>query len=268
MSKPARHNEKIVVVTGGRAGIGLATVCKFLDEGATVISIDKSHTNGTHSDAGRKYHTLQHDFADITGIAQLVRGGIAGVFNSRDFHIDVLVLNHAKFAFGKLGVPGLGSNTQTDRNVPCSEWRETFDVNVLSYAKMIEACTPHMRLRTGAVITLCSTGSFCADGENVCYNASKGAVATLTRCAAKDLAQFGVRVNGVAPGSILTGASVHHMQQLGLSVEEGTKRFAAQSPLNRQGCPKEIADVISFLASDQAAFVVGQIITVDGGATL
>jgi 3-oxoacyl-[acyl-carrier protein] reductase len=75
-------------------------------------------------------------------------------------------------------------------------------------------------------------------------------------------------VNGVAPGSILTAASVHHMQLLGLSVEEGTKRFGAQSLLNRQGRPEEIADVISFLASDQAAFVVGQIITVDGGATL
>jgi NAD(P)-dependent dehydrogenase (short-subunit alcohol dehydrogenase family) len=268
MSEVARQNEKIVVVTGGHAGIGLATVCKFLDEGATVISIDKSHTDGTHSHAGRTYHTLQYDFADITGIAQLVSGGIAGVLNSRDFHIDVLVLNHAKFAFGKLGLPGFGSNTQTDRNVPCSEWRETFDVNVLSFAKMIEACTPHMRLCTGAVITLCSTGSFCADGENVCYNASKAAVAHLTRCAAKDLAQFGVRVNGVAPGSILTAASVHHMQLLGLSVEEGTKRFGAQSLLNRQGRPEEIADVISFLASEQAAFVVGQIITVDGGATL
>lgn len=268
MSEVAEQNERVVVVTGGHAGIGLATVCNFLSQGATVISIDKSHTDGISTHAGRKYHMLQHDFSDVAGIAQLVSGKIARVLNSRDFHIDVLVLNHAKFAFGKLGLPGFGSNTQTDRNVPASEWRETFDVNVLSYAKMIEACTPHMRLCTSAVITLCSTGSFCADGENVCYNASKAAVAHLTRCAAKDLAQFGIRVNGVAPGSILTAASVHHMQLLGLSVEDGTKLFGAQSLLNRQGRPEEIADVISFLASEQAAFVVGQIITVDGGATL
>ena len=268
MSGLAEQIEKIVVVTGGHAGIGLATVCKFLSEGATVISIDKSHTDGTSTHQGLEYHTLQYDFADIAGIAHLVSSKIAHVLNSRDYHIDVLVLNHAKFAFGKLGLPGFGSGTQTDRNVPSSEWRETFDVNVLSYAKMIEACTPHMRLCTGTVITLCSTGSFCADDENVCYNASKAAVAHLTRCAAKDLAQLGIRVNGVAPGSILTAASAHHMQLLGLSLEDGTKRFGAQSLLNRQGRPEEIANVISFLASDQAAFVVGQIITVDGGAML
>ena len=261
--------QKVVIVTGGNAGIGLATVCQFLEEGAYVISVDRSHEDYSKTYMQQfytsgNYHQVQYDFAVIHGIKTLARQ-IFELCGRRP--IDVLVINHAMFTFGKVGIPGTGSETQTDRNVSVARWHETFDVNVVSYAKLIEAVFPFME-DGGAIVTLCSTGSFDANAENICYNASKAAVAHLTRCAAKDLAQCGVRVNGVAPGSILTQASLNHMRLLNMSEKEGKKRFAAESPLNRQGTPEEIADVISFLASEKAGFIVGQIITVDGGALL
>lgn len=268
-------DQKIVVVTGAFAGIGFATACKFLEDGAHVIAIDlptkKLEDETRIATLLRKHITarfdfIPHDFHDVDGIQELGRHVYSIISIGRP--IDVLVNNHAKFTFGKVGLAGTGSRTQTDRNVSVAEWQQTFDVNVVSYAKLIEVFAPMMRTHTGAIINLCSTGSFHADAENICYNASKAAVAHLTRCAAKDLAQFGIRVNGVAPGSILTQASLNHMRLLGLTEEEGKKRFAAESLLNRQGKPEEIADVISFLASEKAAFIVGQIITVDGGALL
>ena len=258
----AQAHQRVVVVTGGNAGIGLATVTTFLEEGAFVISVDQTHTDDDiHTPT---YVSIRYDFDDLQGI-ELLAEDIWNRCGKRP--IDVLVINHAVFEFGKVGIPNTGSKTQTDRNLPVSSWMTTFDVNVISYAKLIETVSPVM-WNGGAIITLCSTGSFHANAENICYNASKAAVAHLTRCAAKDLAQSNIRVNGVAPGSILTQASVNHMRMLNLSEEEGKKQFAAESPLNRQGRPEEIADVIAFLASDKATFIIGQIITVDGGPLL
>jgi len=256
----AGQRQRVVVVTGGNAGIGSETVTTFLLEGAFVISVDQTHAD----EVGTNYVSVKYDFNDLEGIESLAKD-IWRHCGQRP--IDVLVINHAVFEFGKVGIPNTGSRTQTDRNLPVASWTNTFDVNVVSYAKLIETVSPFM-WGGGSIITLCSTGSFHANAENICYNASKAAVAHLTRCAAKDLADRNIRVNGVAPGSILTQASKHHMRMLNLSVEEGKKRFAAESPLNRQGRPEEIADVIAFLASDKAAFIVGQIITVDGGALL
>lgn len=266
---------KIVIVTGACAGIGFATACKFLEEGAHVVAIDlpgkepedrKRLAALLRQNGSARLDFIQHDFHDVDGIEQLGRDVYALVGIGEP--IDVLVNNHAKFTFGKVGLAGTGSRTQTDRNVTVAEWKQTFDVNVLSYAKLIEVFAPMIRMHTGAIVNLCSTGSFHADAECVCYNASKAAVAHLTRCVAKDLAQFGIRVNGVAPGSILTQASLDHMLLLNLSEKEGKKQFAAGNLLNRQGMPEEIAGVISFLVSRQAAFIVGQIISVDGGALL
>ena len=90
----------------------------------------------------------------------------------------------------------------------------------------------------------------------------------MTRCLALDLASENIRVNGVCPGAIFTQASANHMKYIGISVEEGRKLFGQDSPMKRMGEPVEIANGILFLASDEASFVTGAHLVIDGGATI
>ena len=211
--------QQIVIVTGGAEGIGFATVQKFMNEGAYVIIIDKNplqahvkfnlnQLQAKDNDNHGQYRFVPYDFLHVNSITHFVSEMNERVLKGQK--IDVLVNNHAMFAFGKIGIPGTGSKTQTDCNLDPLTWQKLFDVNVISYAIMMQEIVPLMN-ENGSIINLCSTGSFHADAENICYNASKAAVAHMTRCAAKDLAPQKIRVNGVAPGSILTDASIRHI---------------------------------------------------------
>lgn len=265
--------QQIVIVTGGAQGIGLATVQKFMTNRAYVIIIDKNplqahvkyNLNQLQVNQYGKYRFVQYDFLQVNSIKQFVSDLNEHVLRGQK--VDVLVNNHAMFAFGKIGLPGTGSKTQTDCNLDPLTWQKLFNVNVISYAMMMQEIVPFMN-EDGSIINLCSTGSFHADAENICYNASKAAVAHMTRCAAKDLAPQKIRVNGVAPGSIFTEASIHHMGLLNKRISEGIKLFSAESPLNRQGSAHEVADLIYFLSTSQSSFIVGQIVGIDGGSLL
>ena len=109
---------------------------------------------------------------------------------------------------------------------------------------------------------------FIAQPEFVPYNTSKGGVMQLTRCLAMDLADDRIRVNGVCPGPIYTQASERHMDFLGIDREEGRRLFGQDTLLKRMGEPVEIANGILFLASDEASFITGAHLVIDGGATI
>lgn len=291
-------NMRNVIITGGSNGIGFATACTFLrDKNTHVVIIDK---NPVTEICKQKLDKIKHatsrfsfeefNFVNTDQIAEMIKKVFHHLLKQQNIH--VLINNHAKFGFGKLGIPQTGSKTKTDCNIPIIDWSEMFEINVISHAKTIEAvipymsknqvqmqkfenmqCASHMKsYERGSIINLCSTGSFHADAENVCYNSSKAALAHMTRCVAKDVGQFQIRVNAVAPGSVLTQASEDHMKLL-FSTEKkwlrrGRRAFAKESVLNRQAHPMEIANVIHFLASPQSSFITGQIIVADGGALL
>ena len=189
-------------------------------------------------------------------------------------------------------MPHTGSKTETDCNIPLVEWKKVFEINVISQSMTIQAAIPFMVknkmqikkftnmefaenmkcYERASIVNLCSTGSFHAGAENVCYNSSKAALAHMTRCVAKDVGHSQIRLNGVAPGSVLTKASVDHMKLLFSTskkwLRHGKRAFAKESVMNRQAHPMEIANVIYFLASPQSSFITGQILVADGGALL
>lgn len=120
----------------------------------------------------------------------------------------------------------------------------------------------------GAIVNIASVSGFIAQPAFVPYNSSKGAVLQLTRCLAMDLAVDKIRVNAVCPGAIRTRASDLHIKSLHLDPVKAYREFAECSPLGRMGEPSEIANAALFLASDEASFITGTELVVDGGATI
>ena len=171
--------------------------------------------------------------------------------------VALLVNNAAAFVFGKV------------EDVTQDDWMRVFGVNVIGYANCVREILPSMRRASGgAIVNIASVSSFVAQPEFIPYNASKGAVAQLTRCLAMDLAVDNIRVNAVCPGAIRTRATDNHIASLGLDPEEAVKEFGQDSILKRMGEPEEIASGVLFLASDEASFMTGAHIVIDGGASI
>ena len=118
------------------------------------------------------------------------------------------------------------------------------------------------------IVNVASVSSFIAQPEFIPYNTSKGAVSQLTRCLAMDLAKFNIRVNAVCPGAIYTRASERHMDYMGIDYKNGRELFGQDAVMKRMGNPSEIANGVLFLASDEASFITGEHLIIDGGATL
>ena len=140
---------------------------------------------------------------------------------------------------------------------------------MIGYANTVRECLPRFRENgSGVVVNIASISSFIAQPEFIPYNASKGAVAQLTRCLAMDLAKDNVRVNAICPGAIRTRATAQHIASLGLDPEAAYAEFGRDALMNRMGKPEEIAAGALFLASDESSFMTGAHIVIDGGATI
>ena len=165
--------------------------------------------------------------------------------------------NAAVFVFGKV------------EDVTADDWHRVFGVNVIGYANTVREVLPTFRAAgQGAVVNIASVSAYIAQPEFIPYNASKGAVAQLTRCLAMDLAKDNIRVNAVCPGSIRTRATDRHIDSLGLEPEQAYVDFAQDSLMKRFGRPDEIAAGVLFLASDDSSFMTGAHVVIDGGATI
>ena len=171
--------------------------------------------------------------------------------------MNVLVNNAAAFVFVRI------------EEVSAEDWARVLGVNVLGYTHTVRAVLPHLRAAGGgAIVNVAPQSGFVAQPGFVPYNTSKGGVMQLTRCLAMDLADEGIRVNGVCPGPIYTQASERHMDFIGIDREEGRRLFGQETLLKRMGEPVEIANGIRFLASDEASFITGAHLVIDGGATI
>ena len=250
-------NGKTAIVTGSGNGIGRAIAMRFAAEGAKVTvadieedagqsTVDMIREAGGHAIFSHTDTTDSGAIRDTVGTTQEVHG-----------EIDILVNNAAACVFGKI------------EDITQGDWSKVFGVNVIGYANCVREVLPSMRTQTGGVIVnIASVSSYIAQPEFIPYNASKGAVAQLTRCLALDLAPDNVRVNAICPGSIRTRATDRHIESLGLDPEESYEEFGADSPMNRMGKPSEIASGALFLASDESSFMTGAHIVIDGGATI
>lgn len=257
MTMNGRLEGKNAIVTGSGNGIGRAIAERFASEGArvTVAEIEEDagqETVGLIEQAGGKAHFVRTDTSDSSSVKESIASAI-----SAHGELDLLVNNAAAFVFGKV------------EEVTQDDWAKVFGVNVIGYANCVRESLPSMRRNNGgAIVNIASVSSFIAQPEFIPYNASKGAVAQLTRCLAMDLSTDNIRVNAVCPGSIRTRATDRHIESLGLDPEESYKEFGADSLMKRMGKPEEIANGALFLASDEASFMTGAHIVIDGGATI
>src|SRR5262249_22892100 len=174
---------------------------------------------------------------------------------SRFGRIDILVNNAAAFVLKGL-------------DATIDDWRRVLEVNVVGTALCSRYAAEEMRKAgRGAIVNLGSISSFIAQPEFVTYSSTKAAILQMTRNMALDLGPSGIRVNCVCPGTILTRASCDHMQQAGLTLEEFVAEEGPKHILGRIGRPREVAYAMLFLASDEASFMTGTHLMVDGGYT-
>jgi NAD(P)-dependent dehydrogenase (short-subunit alcohol dehydrogenase family) len=250
-----RLQGKVAIVTGGSVGIGQATAVLFAEEGARVVIANPNAAAGEECTAqiraqGGDSIFVQTDISKEDQ-AQRVCDEAVRVFG----RLDILVNNGAVFIFKGLEAAVL-------------DWERTLSVNVMGTALMSRFASEYMKqFGGGSIVNLGSISSFVAQPSFVTYSATKGAILQMTRNMAMDLAPFKIRVNCVCPGTILTRASYEYMERVGITLEEF---IAAESPkhlLNRVGDPREVAYPILFLASDEASFITGTHLMVDGGYT-
>ncbi|WPP49178.1 SDR family NAD(P)-dependent oxidoreductase [Catalinimonas niigatensis] len=246
-------SDKVMIVSGGASGLGLAAAIKFAKNGYNIVLIDIDEEKGKK--AAQKIKDLGKDavfcLCDISNQEQVQQA--ARVTKERFGRADVLINN--------AGLEVRGSIMQCKEE----EWERLYNINLKGIYYMANAFVPMMiAQKSGAVINTGSILGYRAVGERAAYASSKGAIDTLTRSMAFDLAENNIRVNCVAPGAIDTPLLRGSINDSPDPAE--TERFlGAKSVLNRLGTSEEVANVMYFLASDEASFVTGATYFVDGG---
>jgi NAD(P)-dependent dehydrogenase (short-subunit alcohol dehydrogenase family) len=250
-----RLENRVAVVTGGASGMGKATVLRFLAEGASVVIADFNATTGADTvreafaaGHGEQVRFIKTDVAEEADVDAAVACAVE-TFGG----IDVM--------FNNAGVGGaIGPLTETS----VSDWDYTFAVLTRGVFLGIKHAARAMRAqgRGGSIINTASIAGLSGDAGPLAYSAAKAAVINLSKGAAVELAQDHIRVNAICPGFIATPLAA-----LGGSVTELSAQFATAQPWPEAGNGDHIAGVALFLASDDARFVTGESILVDGGLT-
>src|SRR6476646_6101095 len=251
-----RLNGKVAAVTGGASGIGEATVRRFIAEGASVAFCDRD------GDRGRRVAT------------ELEATGAKVAFTQADVGTEAACLafvNGAAQQFGRLDIlvnnAGIRKYEKVDE-ASAASWNEILSVNLMSYVFCAKAAVPLMRTnKGGAIVNTASVRSIVAGGGNLQYDTTKAAVAGLTRALAADHAADGIRVNAVGPGPIFAPFHQNRIAAAGQTVEQYNARAAQGPMLGRPGRAEEVAAAILFLVSDDASYVTGVLLFVDGGMT-
>jgi NAD(P)-dependent dehydrogenase (short-subunit alcohol dehydrogenase family) len=249
-----RFEEKTVVVTGSAHGIGRASALRFASEGANVAIVDVRIEEGQAvaeecSALGGRSRAYEADVANEAQVTDVVSRIVI------DFGgIDVLH-SHA----GRLRAGTVGETT-------LEEWNLTMSVNVTSMFLVVRAISPIMQAQgAGAIVTTGSISGMFGEPALAVYTASKAAVVNLTRSLAIDFAAVGIRVNCVCPGWVDTGFNNPQFEHDALTDDDIEALIKRTVPMGRQGLPEEMAAAVAFLASDDASYITGQTLLVDGG---
>ena len=236
----ANKGARVAVVTGGARGIGRAIVARFLAEGLKVHALDIARDAGAFTDPS----FVQHD-CDVTDLASVERVALSVG------EIDILVNNAA-------AVTPAMSLTELEVH----HWNQAMAVNVTGLFHVTRAFLPGIR-RGGAIINMASTFGHVGAQGRVAYATTKGAVLAFTRSLALDVASKEIRANSVSPGAVMTDRLTEQFGSPGAA----DAFLAPLHPVGRTGQPEDIAKAVWFLASEQATFITGADLLVDGGYT-
>jgi glucose 1-dehydrogenase len=239
--------EKVAIVTGAARGIGLAIAEEFYKQGALVVMADVIDGSSAAKQIGA--HFVRCDVSQSADVAAVVADTL-----QRHGAIDVLVNNAG------INLPG------TLLEISEADFDRVIAVNLKGSFLMLQACAREMvkqvaaGRKPGAVVNMSSVNDTLAIDTIVPYTVSKGGVRQLTTVSALALAPHGIRVNGIGPGSIRTDMLMGVVNDA-----DAMRRVLSRTPLGRVGEPEEIARIASFLASDEASYISGQVIYADGG---
>lgn len=245
-----KHDGKVALVTGGANGIGLACVEALIAEGAKVVILD------------RDARTCQDAASRFGGKASAITADLTGLDGSR----AAALVEEARKVFNRLDI--LVNNAGVVKlahflDIDAADFDLMMDVNVRAPMLIAQAATRVMidQGSGGAIVNISSVTAELASPQAAGYAASKGAMRQLTRAMALDLIQYGIRVNAVGPGTIATGLAAEAV----LNDAALKKAIMSRTPAGRLGAPMDIANAVSFLASEDSAYIIGQTIYVDGG---
>ena len=245
--------DKRILISGGTSGIGLAAAKLFLQAGAKVALMGRSEQRGEAAlqelEAGDRAIFVQGDVSRLADCRQALQQVI-----DKWAGLDVLVNSAGIYVEGAI------------EDMTEEEIARVLDINVKGTYYLSQAAVPYLKESRGNLVNVASDAG--VHGNYYCslYCASKGAVVMFTKALALELAGFGVRVNAIAPGDILTPLTEAQLQA-SPNREDALREMASVYPLGRIGTAEEAAAAIKFLASPEAAFITGTILTVDGGLT-
>ncbi len=251
-----RFEGKTAVVTGGASGIGKATAERLMEEGARVVVMDVSKGS---------CDTASAEFASKGFDATFVTGDVSSPVDVQRMVSEALTaLGRIDVLFNNAGILVEGTVEQ----VSVGDWDRIMAINVRGVFLMCKEVVPVMlRQGGGAIVNNASCSGLVGDRNAIAYNTSKGAVVLMTKCLALDYAQKGIRVNCVCPGEIDTPMFRQEAKARNMPVEEYRKELCEYHPVGRLGVPREVANAVLFLASDEASFITGTAFSVDGGYT-
>ena len=238
----------VALVTGAANGIGRAIAERFVRDGMMValVDIEREAVERAAADFGDAALALTADISDRRQVAAAVSETVE-TFG----RLDVVAAN-----------AGIGDG-QPFLDVSEKSWRRVIDINLTgTFFTIQEAARTMATARGGAIVVTSSTNGWYVESNMAAYNASKGGVIALVRSAAQDLAKFNIRVNAVEPSMVKTRAAFITSDPV------GAPEYLKHVPMGRFADPSEIASVVAFLASDEASYVTGQALTIDGGLTL
>jgi NAD(P)-dependent dehydrogenase (short-subunit alcohol dehydrogenase family) len=247
-----RLTDKVAIVTGAARGIGLAIAKRFVAEGAKVILADIDERTGTieAKRLGAAARFAACDVGDSKQVSRLIEGACKAFSGD----IDILV-NNAGIVHGAEFVD-LGED-DFDRVIR-TNLKGSFLVSQAVAKRMIAQV--HAGKKPGSIVNMSSINAVVAIGDQIPYCITKGAIGQLTRSTSLALAPHGIRVNAIGPGSVMT-----EMLSAVAKNREAKHRIMSRTPLGRFAEPEEVASVAVFLASDEASYITGETIFVDGG---
>lgn len=244
---------KICIIVGAASGIGKATLENFLLEGATVYAIDKKKIENTR--AKGKYLC---DIRDYNKLEEIIHN----IYNTEG-KIDTV--------FNIAGINCIGTVESTSMN----DFKEVIEVNLIGNINILKIVLPIMKKQSsGSIILPGSDQSYIAKTDSCAYGVSKAAISGLTKSVALDYAKYNIRINSICPGPVNTPMYNNTVEYILKNYneyndrEELLKILAERQPMNRIAEPNEIANLVTFLASDKASFMTGSEVKIDGGSTI